>query len=92
MAQAGDAVPGPLPSDSEETRVRAEVLPPERDDFPLEQSRDETLKNAYDRVRTIDGQLLQPDQPLSYPYFSIIKDRLYRVTKMPRQKKIQPSW
>ncbi len=81
VAQAGDAVPGPLPSDSEETRVRAEVLPPERDDFPLEQSRDETLKNAYDRVRTIDGQLLQPDQPLSYPYFSIIKDRLYRVTQ-----------
>ncbi len=81
VAQAGDAVPGPLPSDSEETRVRAEVLPQERDDLPLEQSRDETLKNAHDRVRTIDGQLLQPDQPLSYPYFSIIKDRLYRVTQ-----------
>ncbi len=39
------------------------------------------LKNAYNRVHTIDGQLLQPDQPLSYPYFSIIKDRLYWVTQ-----------
>ncbi len=58
MAQAGDAVPGPSPSDSEETRVKAELLTPKRDDFPLEQSRDETPKNAYDRVRTINGQLL----------------------------------
>ncbi len=81
MAQARDAVPGPAPSDSEETRMRAELLPPERNDFPLEQSRDEMLNNAYDRVRTIDGQLLQPDQLLSYPYFSIIKERLYRVTQ-----------
>ncbi len=81
VAQARDAVPGPAPSDSEETRMRVELLPPERDDFPLEQSRDETLNNAYDRVRTIDGQLLQPDQLLSYPYFSIIKERLYRVTQ-----------
>ncbi len=52
MAQAGEAVPGPSPSDSEETRVRAELLAPERDDFPLEQSRDEMLKNAYNRFRT----------------------------------------
>uniref|UniRef100_A0A9J7X034 Uncharacterized protein n=1 Tax=Cyprinus carpio carpio TaxID=630221 RepID=A0A9J7X034_CYPCA len=32
-------------------------------------------------VRSIDGQILQPDRTLSYPYFAIIKDRLYRVTQ-----------
>ncbi len=61
---------------------------PELDDFPLEQSRDETLKNAYDRVRSIDGQLLRPDVPLSYPYFSLIKERLYRVTQEAQSKEI----
>ncbi len=86
LAQTGDAVPGPSPTDAEETRARAELNSPELDDFPLEQSRDETLKNAYDRVRSIDGQLLQPDQPLSYPYFSLIKDRLYRVTQETQAK------
>ncbi len=86
LAQTGDAVPGPSPTDAEETRARAELKSPELDDFPLEQSRDETLKNAYDRVRSIDGQLLQPDQPLSYPYFSLIKDRLYRVTQETQAK------
>lgn len=44
----------------------------EMNDFPLEQSHDKTLKNASDRVCTIDRQLLQPDQLLFYPYFSII--------------------
>ncbi len=31
VVQVGAAVPGPSPSDSEETRVRAELLPPEQD-------------------------------------------------------------
>ncbi len=30
---------------------------------------------------SIDKQLLQPDQPLSFFYFSLIKERLYRVTQ-----------
>ncbi len=64
------------------------MITPELDDFPLEQSRDETLKNAYDRVRSIDGQLLRPDVPLSYPYFSLIKERLYRVTQEAQSKEI----
>ncbi len=64
------------------------MRPPELDDFPLEQSRDETLKNAYDRVRSIDGQLLQPEIPLSFPYFSLIKERLYRVTQDAQSKEI----
>ncbi len=58
------------------------------DEFPLEQSRDETLKNAYDRVRSIVGQLLQPEVPLSFPYFSLIKERLYRVTQDAQSKEI----
>ncbi len=82
---AGVAVrPGPAcwrsPPASEETRASEGVKPPELDDFPLEQSRDETLKNTFDRVRPVDGQLLQPDVPLSFPYFSLMKERLYRVT------------
>lgn len=73
MAQAGDAVSAPSQTDSEETRARVELMPLELDDFPLKQSRDEMLKNVYDWIHIIDGQLLQPDQPLSYPYFSLVK-------------------
>lgn len=49
--------------------------------FSLEQSQDETLKNAFDQVRSINGQLLQPTRPASYPYFAIIKDSLFQVTQ-----------
>ncbi len=73
---------------SEETRASEGVRTPELDDFPLEQSRDETLKNAYDRLRSIDGQLLRADVPLTYPYFSLIKERLYRVTQDTQSKEI----
>ncbi len=81
VTQTGDAVSGHAQTGLEETRVRVELKPSELDDFPLEQSRDEMLKNANDRVRTIDGQPLQPDHLLSYTHFSLIKDRLYRVTQ-----------
>ncbi len=64
------------------------VKPPELDDFPLEQSRDEMLKNVFDRVRSVDGQLLQPDVPLSFPYFSLIKERLYWVTQDAKSKEM----
>ncbi len=87
-ARTGEALAGPSPPASEETRASEGVRTPELDDFPLEQSRDETLKNAYDRVRSIDGQLLRPDLPLSYPYFSLIKERLYRVTQEAQSKEI----
>ncbi len=60
------------------TRASEGVKPPELDDFPLEQSRDEALKNAFDRVRSVDGQLLSRNVPLSFPYFALIKERLYR--------------
>ncbi len=89
-ARTGEALAGPSPSPpaSEETRASEGVKPPELDDFPLEQSRDETLKNAYDRVRSIDGQLLRPDAPLFFPYFSLIKERLYRVTQDAQSKEM----
>ncbi len=53
----------------------------ERDDFSLEQSRDESLKNAFEQVCSIDGQPRQSARPPSYPYFAILKDRLYEVTQ-----------
>ncbi len=54
--------------------------------FPLEQSQDESLRNACDQVRSIDGQPLQSARPPSYPYFAILKDRLYRVTQDAQSK------
>ncbi len=48
---------------------------------PLEQSQDETLKNAFEQVYSIDGQPLQSAWPPSYPYFDILKDWLYLVTQ-----------
>ncbi len=87
-ARTGEALAGPSPPASEETRANEGVRTPELDDFHLEQSWDETLKNAYDQLRSIDGQLLRPDVPLSYPYFSLIKERLYRVTQDTQSKEI----
>ncbi|KAI7796732.1 hypothetical protein IRJ41_005254, partial [Triplophysa rosa] len=74
LVQAGEAVTGE--ASGSEGRILSE-----RDDFPLEQSRDESLKFAWEKVRYVDGQPLQPDRPRSYPYFAIIKDRLYRVAQ-----------
>ena len=51
------------------------------DDFPLEQSRDATLRSAYEQVVKIDGTLVQPDTVPAHPYFVIIRDRLYRVSR-----------
>jgi len=46
------------------------------EDFPLEQSRDDTLRFAFDQVIKIDGHMVRPDSALSYPHFSLIRDRL----------------
>uniref|UniRef100_A0A9J8C322 Gypsy retrotransposon integrase-like protein 1 n=1 Tax=Cyprinus carpio carpio TaxID=630221 RepID=A0A9J8C322_CYPCA len=80
-AQVGETVPGPSGAGSGEPSSLARLTLSSHDDFPLEQSHDETLKHAFEQVRSIDGQILQPDRTLSYPYFAIIKDRLYRVTQ-----------
>ncbi len=53
----------------------------ECNDFSLEQSRNESLKNAFEQVCSIDGLPRQSARPPSYPYFAILKDRLYGVTQ-----------
>ncbi len=65
-----DSVPG-------EQNVVERLILMERDYFPLEQAWDESLKKAFEQVCSIDGQPLQSAQPHSYPYFAILKDRLY---------------
>ncbi len=79
VAQTGDAVSGPAQTGSEEKRGRVELKPPEPEDFPFEQSRDERLKTrmtesapSMDSFSTLISR---------YPYFSLIKDRSYRVTQ-----------
>ncbi len=47
---------------------------------------DPDVLNAFDQVRSIDGQPLQSARPPSYPYFDILKDRLYRVTQDAQSK------
>ncbi|XP_077069902.1 uncharacterized protein LOC143722376 [Siphateles boraxobius] len=79
VVRLGEAELGPPGLDPGDPSVIGRQILPERDDFPLEQSQDESLKHAFEQVRTIDGQPLQPARPLTYPYFAILKDRLYRV-------------
>ena len=46
----------------------------------LFRSCDDTLKHAFGQVKPNDGQRLEPERTLAYPYFCVIKDELYRVT------------
>ncbi len=66
-----EAEPRPTVSKPGEPSVAERLILSERDDFPLEQSQDETLKNAFEHVCSIDGQSLQPAWVTSYPYFAI---------------------
>ncbi len=84
--RTGEAEPGPAEAAPGERNTVERLILPERDDFPLEQSQDESLRNAFDQVRSIDGQPLQSAWPPSYPYFAILKDRLYRVTQDAQSK------
>ncbi len=79
--QVGEAEPRPTGSVPGEPNAVERLILTERDYFPREQSRDETLKKAFEQVYSIDGQPLQSVRPLSYTYFAILKDRLYRVTQ-----------
>ncbi len=79
--RTGEAEPGPAEAAPGERSAVERLILTERDDFPLEQSQDESLRNAFDQVRSIDGRPLQSARPPSYPYFAILKDRLYRVTQ-----------
>ncbi len=84
--RTGEAEPGPAEAAPGERNAVERLILTERDDFPLEQSQDESLRNAFDQVRSIDGQPLQSAWPPSYPYFAILKDRLYRVTQDAQSK------
>ncbi len=75
--RTGEAEPGPAEAAPGERNAVERLILTERDDFPLELSQDESLKNAFDQVHSIDGQPLQSAWPPSYPYFAILKDRLY---------------
>lgn len=41
-------------------------------DFLLEQSRNETPRHAFDQVRVIDSQQIQPNVALSHPYYFLL--------------------
>ncbi len=88
--RTGEAEPGPAEAAPGERSAVERLILTERDDFPLEQSQDESLRNAFDQVRSIDGQItvsqIQSARPPSYPYFAILKDRLYRVTQDAQSK------
>ncbi len=84
--RTGEAEPGPAEAAPGERSAVERLILTERDDFPLEQSQDESLRNAFDQVRSIDGRPLQSARPPSYPYFAILKDRLYRVTQDTQSK------
>ncbi len=82
----GEAEPGLAEAVPGDRNVIERLILTERDDFPLEQSQDESLRNAFEQVRSIDGRPLQSARPPSYPYFAILKDRLYRVTQDAQSK------
>jgi len=78
-ARSSDAVSGGAGVPFSETPRLPELHPVE--DFPREQSRDDTLRFGFDQVIKIDGHMVRPDSALSYPHFSLIRDRLYRVSR-----------
>uniref|UniRef100_A0A669B7F8 Integrase catalytic domain-containing protein n=1 Tax=Oreochromis niloticus TaxID=8128 RepID=A0A669B7F8_ORENI len=43
-------------------------------DFPLEQSRDDTLRSAFDQVIEIDGHVVRPEAKRTYPRFILLKN------------------
>ncbi len=65
--RTGEAEPGPAEAAPGERSAVERLILMERDDFPLEQSQDESLRNAFDQVRSIDGRLSSPHGPLPIP-------------------------
>lgn len=74
---AGTSTEAPLPP----------VMHP-TEDFSLEQSRDDTLRSAYDQVIDIDGLLVHPEASRTYTHFQLRNDRLYRVSLDTRTNEI----
>lgn len=46
------------------------------ENFPLKQSRDDTLRSTFDQVMSIVGQMVHPEAALMFPHFVLIRDRL----------------
>nr|XP_061833255.1 uncharacterized protein LOC133617337 [Nerophis lumbriciformis] len=78
-----DAAGGEGEGESAGTSQEVSPVPQRRpmDDFPLEQSRDDTLRATWDQVISIDGQLVRPGIERHFPHFALIRDRLYRVSR-----------
>lgn len=83
-ALAGEAVPGSSASDRCQQAMeegRGSASPPFSGtplcDFMFEQLRNKSLRHTFNQVTVVGGQNLQPNVALSYPYFPLIKDRLY---------------
>lgn len=51
------------------------------DDFPLEQSCDDSLHSAFDQVIGIDGDQVRPEATRTYPCSVLLNDRLYWVSR-----------
>jgi len=79
-SEAADDVEGETDTEgAAEVPLAPLVFPLE--DFPLEQSRDETLQHAFDQVVSIDGSQLHLNAALTHPHFTVVRDRLYRVSR-----------
>ncbi len=66
--RTGEAEPGPAEAAPGERSAVERLILTERDDFPLEQSQDESLRNAFDQVRSID----RPASPVrTAPFLSL---------------------
>lgn len=74
-------MPGLAETGAGQEEPQAETHPPiiPLEDFPLEQSRDDSLCHAFEHVAKVDGSQVLPGPAPTPPYFSVIKDRLYRV-------------
>lgn len=53
-AQVGEAEPGLPDTESGERSMDERIILTERDDFPLEQYQDDTIKCAFEQVQSID--------------------------------------
>ena len=80
-ARLSDAADGEVEGTAEAPVEALRVPLHSMEDFPLEQSRDDTLRSAFDQVIQIDGHKVRPDAALTYPHFALNRDRLYRVSR-----------
>jgi len=80
-ARSLDTVPGVVDLVEPPLGILPSPVFPPVGDFPLEQTCDNTLRFALSQVIKIDGQFVHPDAVITFPHFTIIKERLYRVSR-----------